>query len=119
MIADSLYIFAAVCDGASVPGFDHRDGSAGAGAAAVPFIILSRIGVVHRRVLVKSRRRVVILFCIVVYFRESFAFLAGDGCRRVVYVALYAGTTTVMITRVCAVDTVDPIRLHVAGQHEL
>ena len=40
MIADSLDVLVAVRDGASVLGANESDGSAGAGSAACPFIIL-------------------------------------------------------------------------------
>ena len=118
MIADSLDVFAAVCDGASVFRINIRDGSARTGEAAATLIVLSRIGVVLRRVFVKSGFRLVMPFSIAVYFRISLALFAGSGCWRVLHVALYAGATTFMIARVCAVGTVDPTRLHFAGQHE-
>ena len=97
MIADSLNILVAVRDGASVSGTNDGDGSAGASSAAFPFVILSRVGEIERRVFVKGGFCLVMLFYVVVYFGISFALSGRDGCRRVVHVTLHARTTTIMI----------------------
>ena len=44
MVADSLNVFVAVRDGASVSRINGSDGFAGAGGAASPFGVLSRVG---------------------------------------------------------------------------
>lgn len=104
-------------EGASVLGANESDGSAGAGSAACPFVFLSGLREVHRRVFVKSGFRSVMLFCILVYFGMSFALCGRDGCWRIVQVALHARATPVMIAR-RVVETVDPICLIVRGQCE-
>lgn len=59
MIADALNVLVAVCDSASILGTDPTFSPAGAGGAATPLVVLSRILVVHCRVLVKGRVRFV------------------------------------------------------------
>lgn len=118
MIADALNVLVAVCDSASILGTDPTFSPAGAGGAATPLVVLSRILVVHCRVLVKGRVRFVRFVYIFVQLWISLTLWGGKRCWRDVHVALHAGATTVVITRRRAVETVDSINLHIRGQHE-
>ena len=82
MIADPSNVFMSVRDGASVPGTDKIDNSAGAGHVANSLIVLGRIGEVHRRIFVKGGFHLVRISNVFVLLGVSFAPRSGEGCWR-------------------------------------
>ena len=77
--------FVSVRDGASVLGTDFDNTfSSGASFEVFAFVILSRVRKIHRRVLVKGRFRLVMLFSVSVRFWISLALRGGERCWRVI-----------------------------------
>jgi hypothetical protein len=114
MVADSLDIFLAVRNGASVLRTNFSDGSARAGEAALPFAVLSRVRKVHRGVFVKGAGRCIVTLVVAILVGISFAIFVGVRHWCDAEVAFHAGVTTIVTaSNGSIVDAVNSICLHI------
>ena len=116
MVADSVNFLVAIHDGTSKSRTKFSNVSARAFSADFPFRVLFRVREGHRRVFIKSKIGIVMLFGISVPFGIPFAML--DGWWRGSQMAFHARVTTFVIAVSTVLGTIDSICLYGRGQRE-